>query len=149
MQRRACIGMALASLLLAACNNASTGAPTDSPDEAVQQQLVGTWLREFEENGIRVRRILVLEPDGKFREMTRITDASGSVTAHSHAGDWLYDGTNLKRKYTRMDGKKPSAPTMPFAPFELRFQSRNEFIGIDNVHRREVRYQRVPPGTLP
>lgn len=67
MQRRARIGMALASLLLAACNNASTGAPTDSPDEAVQQQLLGTWLREFEEDGIRVRRILVLEPDDQAR----------------------------------------------------------------------------------
>ena len=145
MHRRPCIGLALASLLLAACNNA----PTDSPDEVVQQQLPGTWLREFEEDGIRVRRILVLEPDGKFREMVRITDAGGAVTEHTHAGDWLYDGTNLKRKYTSMDGKQPSAPTMPFAPFELRFQSRNEFIGIDNVRRREVRYRRVQPETLP
>ncbi len=145
MQRRQSISIALAGLLLAACNNA----PTGLSEEAVQDRLPGTWLREFEEDGIRVRRILVLETDGRFHEMTRITDASGAITEHTHAGQWLYDGTNLKRKYTSMDGKPPSAPTVPFAAFELSFQSSNEFIGVDHVHRREVRYQRVQPETLP
>lgn len=151
--RRWCIALGLASLLLAACNNtatsAATGSPTDSPDDAVRQLLPGTWLRDYTENGIRARRILVLEPEGKFRELVRIVDAGGMVTEHLHLGDWLYDGTNLKRKYTSMDGKQPSAPTLPFAAFQLRFESKNEFIGTDNVRKREVRYQRVAPETLP
>jgi hypothetical protein len=141
-----CIGVILASSLQA-CGNASTDASIDAPDEIVQQRLLGTWLREFEENGIRVRRLLVLESDATFRETSRVTDVQGGVTEHSHAGGWLYDGTNLKRKYTRMDGKQPAAPTLPFAAFELRFASNNEFIGIDNVHKREVRYRRVQPET--
>jgi hypothetical protein len=48
-----------------------------------------------------------------------------------------------------MDGEQPSAPTVPFATFEIKFPSRNEFIGIDRVHRREVAYRRVPEGTQP
>ncbi len=144
MQRRQSIGTLLTSLL-AACNDA----PGELSQDAAQDRLPGTWLREFEEKGVRVRRVLVLEADGKFRELVRITDAGGSVTEQTHAGSWLYDGTNLKRKYTLMNGRPPSAPTVPFAAFELKFPSRNEFIGIDNIHRREVRYQRVQPETLP
>lgn len=144
MRRRQTIGMLLAGLL-AACDDA----PRELSQDSVQDRLPGTWLREFEEKGVRVRRVLVLESDGKFSEMVRINDASGAVIEHHHAGSWFYDGTNLKRKYTRMDGKPTAAPTVPFAAFELKFPSRNEFIGIDNVHRREVRYQRVQSETLP
>ena len=144
MQRRQSISIALAGLLLAACNNA----PTGLSEEAVQDRLPGTWLREFEEDGIRVRRILVLETDGRFHEMTRITDASGAITEHTHAGQWLYDGTNLKRKYTSMDGKLPSRLNLPFVALELKFESKNEFIGTDRVHKNEARYRRVQPETL-
>ena len=144
MRRRQTIGMLLAGLL-AACDDA----PRELSQDSVQDRLPGTWLREFEEKGVRVRRVLVLESDGKFSELVRINDASGAVIEHHHAGSWFYDGTNLKRKYTRMDGKPTAAPTVPFAAFELKFPSRNEFIGIDNVHRREVRYQRVQSETLP
>jgi hypothetical protein len=48
-----------------------------------------------------------------------------------------------------VDGRQPVAPMVPFATFELRFPSRNEFIGVDNVRQREVRYRRVAEGTLP
>ena len=144
MRRRRSIGFLLAGLLQA-CGDA----PADLSNEAIQERLPGTWLREFEERGVRVRRVLVLENDGKFRERVRITDAVGAVTEQNHAGTWIYDGTNLKRKYSLMNGKPPSAPTVPFAAFELKFPSRHEFIGIDNIHQREVRYQRVQPDTLP
>ena len=144
MRRRRAIGMMLAGLL-AACDDA----PGELPQDSVQDRLPGTWLREFEEKGVRVRRVLVLESDGKFREMVRINDASGAIIDHHHAGSWFYDGTNLKRKYTLMDGIKPSAPTVPFATFEIRFESNREFVGVDNLRRREVRYQRVAEGSLP
>ena len=142
MRRRPALGFILAGLL-AGCDDATKALS----DASMQDRLPGTWLREFEEKGIRVRRILVLADDGKFREGVRITSADGAVTEQNHAGTWFYDGTNLKRKYTSMDGKPPAAPTVPFAAFELRFTSRNEFIGVDNIHKREVRYQRVQPET--
>jgi hypothetical protein len=146
------ISMTLVCLLLPACDNSPNGLPgeltTDGAAESVQQELVGSWLREYEEKGVRARRLLVLEPDGSFREMVRITDSQGAVTEHSHEGTWLYDGTNFKRKYTRMDGRPPSRLNLPFAAFQLSFESRNEFIGIDNVHKNEVRYRRVQPETL-
>ena len=68
---------------------------------------------------------------------------------HAHESDWLYDGTNLKRRYKRVDGQPVSAPTMPFAAFQIRFLGSHEFIGIDNVRRRELRYERSPVGTEP
>ena len=45
--------LVLLGTLLAACDSA----PSDSPGDAVQQQLVGTWLREYQEQGTQVRRI--------------------------------------------------------------------------------------------
>ena len=144
--------LAFACLGLAGCDNsvssAAPGAPTDSVEAAVQQDLQGSWLREYEEGGVRARRLLLLDANGSFREMVRVTDAAGGVTEHQHEGTWLYDGTNLKRKYTSMDGRPPSRLNLPFAAFEVKFVSKNEFIGIDNVHHNEVRYRRVQPETL-
>ena len=139
--------LAIACLWLAACDNTSSstapGAPTDSVQASVQQDLQGSWLREYEEGGVRARRLLELSADGSFTERVRVTDAAGAVTQHQHEGTWLYDGTNLKRKYTSMDGKPPSRLNLPFAAFEVTFLSKNEFVGVDNVHRNEVRYRRV------
>ena len=135
----------LAAVWLCAC----TQPPDDSPDRLVEQRLVGTWLREYQEDATRVRRVLVLEQDGSFREMAAVLPGAGPAIQHSHAGEWLFDGTNLKRRYTRLDGQAPAAPIVPFATFELKFQSPDEFLGIDNVHRRQVQYRRVTDGTLP
>ena len=135
----------LAGFLLVACDRP----PNDSPEEAVRRRLVGRWLREYEQDGAHVRRLLELAPDGHFREMARVVDASGAVTQHAHAGEWTFDGTNLKRRYTSFDGRQPAAPAMPYATFELRFESNREFVGTDNVRKREVRYRRVDEGTVP
>lgn len=137
--------MALVTGLACGCD---TG-PDDSAAEQVQERLVGTWLREYQDRGTVVRRVLVLEPGGAFRELSSATDAGAPVAEHAHEGEWLFDGTNLKRRYRRVDGQQPSAPMVPFATFELQFPSRNEFVGVDNVHKREVRYHRVAAGTLP
>jgi hypothetical protein len=144
-RRRQALVLALASLLLAACD----GPGPDSPDEAVRLRLVGSWLRDYEQDGAHVRRLLVLQADGQFMETARIVETSGAVTQLSHAGEWTWDGTNLKRRYTRFDGKQPAAPTIPFATFALRFESNNEFVGTDNVRQREVRYRRVADGAAP
>ena len=134
-----------------ALSGAGCGPPAveaDSP-RAVEERLVGTWLREYAQDGVRIRRVLVLEPGGHFREMSRRSDLAASQADHVHAGEWRFDGVNLKRRYTSVDGRLPAAPAMPYATFELKFRSRNEFTGVDNVRGREVEYARVAEGTLP
>lgn len=133
--------------------------PAEDPDAAaatgqqppkeieVAQRLPGTWLREQVTDGVQSRRLLRLESDGAFREQVRIVSANGAVSRHDHAGTWLYDGTNLKRKYTLMNGRAPSRLNLPFATFQIRFESRNEFVGVDHIHRNTVRYRRVEPET--
>ena len=142
-------GPGLAAVVAAAFAGACGSPPDDSPAHAVEQQLVGTWLREYQEDGFEVRRVLVLGSDGRFTEVSRVAKLNSAMAEHSHAGAWMFDGTNLKRRYTSVDGKPPAAPSMPYATFELRFPSRNEFIGIDRVREREVEYHRVADGTLP
>lgn len=136
------VAMALTGFLLVACDSS----PSDSGTEAVEQQLAGSWLREYDQDGAHVRRLLVLEPDGRFIETARIVDAAGAVTEHIHAGEWIFDGINLKRKYTSADGKPPSRLRLPYATFALRFESNREFVGTDNLRKREVRYLRVAQG---
>ncbi len=111
--------------------------------------LPGTWLREQEGEGVRARRILHLAADGGFQESVRVTDASGKVTEQLHQGTWLYDGTNLKRKYTLMNGQPPSRLNLPFATFQIEFPSRNEFVGVDHIHGNRIAYRRVDAQTRP
>lgn len=124
----------------------AAGGPAAEPTE-VAHRLPGTWLREQVDEGVQTRRLLRLEADGHFQEQVRIVSADGAVTEQHHAGTWLYDGTNLKRKYTLMNGQAPSRLRLPFATFEIRFESRNEFVGMDHVYRNTVRYRRVEPET--
>ena len=122
------------------------GPVRQSPDY-VLNLLPGTWLREHSEKGMQVRRLLTLAPDGAFREVVRITDPRGQVTEYLHEGTWLFDGTNLKRKYTVMSGRPPSRLRAPFATFEISFKSRNDFVGVDHVYSNRVHYWRVSPET--
>lgn len=116
--------------------------------EQTAELLPGTWLREYDaKEGIAVRRLLVLRADGGFREVSRVTDASGRATEFVNEGTWLFDGTNLKRKYTSMNGRPPSRLNVPFATFAIAFETRNEFVGVDHIHDRRIRYQRVAPET--
>jgi hypothetical protein len=134
-----------ACLGLGACGQA----PGSDTAQDTRERLVGTWLRDYEEGQVRVRRVLVLDASGQFHEASRITEQGAAEIDHTGEGDWLFDGTNLKRRYTRVDGKAPSAPIVPFATFELRFPSRNQFIGLDRVRHVEVSYRRVEDGTEP
>ena len=113
----------------------------------IEEQLQGTWLREYTIQGVRARRILTLDVDGSFRERVRVVDEAGVITDFDHEGTWLYDGTNLKRKYTLMNGKPPSRLNVPFATFQISFENSDEFLGIDHVHGNRVRYRRVAPET--
>lgn len=78
-----------------------------------------------------------------------VTPGAELPQASQGSGEWVFDGTNLKRRYTLINGKPVSAPTVPFATFEIRFSSRTQFIGLDRVRKFEVVYERVSEGTLP
>jgi hypothetical protein len=131
-------------MLLAACEPV----PHDASDEAIRERLVGHWLRDYEDGTLHVRRLLVLQSDGQFHETVRAVDVDGQATELANQGEWLFDGTNLKRRYKRLDGQPISAPFAPFATFEIKFESSREFIGLDHVHKRSVRYVRVHEGAV-
>jgi hypothetical protein len=135
--------VAALAVLAAGCDSAP------DPDDEIRDRLAGTWLRDYEEDGTRIRRVLVLQPDGHFHEQSRSLGPQQAGTRHAHEGEWLYDGTNLKRRYTRMDGQPVAAPQMPFAAFQIRFTGSQEFTGTDNVRHHTLRYQRVADGTAP
>ena len=145
------LGFLIAALMLLQTLAACDGAPSNAPADAIGERLTGTWLREYEESGVRVRRVLVLDGDGTFREMSSVLsaepDAQPSLSTAS--GEWVFDGTNLKRHYRLINNKPLSAPNYPFATFEIRFPDRTHFVGLDRVRRIEVTYQRVAEGTQP
>ena len=138
---RLVLALVAAVVLLSTCGDALRSQDLQAADGRVQLQ--GTWLREYTERGVQVRRLLALQPDGDFRENVRVQEASGAVTEYAHEGTWLYDGTNLKRRYTLMNGKPPSRLNLPFATFEISFDSRNAFTGVDHIHGHKVHYRRV------
>jgi hypothetical protein len=139
------LAMLALSVLLSAGERTMPGPSTEAAAklEATAEVLRGTWLREYSDKGMKVRRVLVLEASGAFRETARVASQAGEVTEFVHEGTWLYDGTNLKRKYTSMNGKPPSRLNVPFATFEIAFASRNEFDGVDHIHGHRVHYRRV------
>jgi len=144
--------LALGALLAQCANPPDSGesGPNVAYDrQEVAELLPGTWLREYGEQGVQVRRLLTLEPKGAFHEVARVTDPSGAVTQFVHEGTWLYDGTNLKRRYTLVNGEPPSRLNVPFATFAIVFETHNEFTGVDHVHDVTVRYRRVADDTRP
>jgi hypothetical protein len=132
----------LASRFQALGEQPSAAQPGMSAQDTTNR-LRGTWQRDYAQDGVQVRRVLSLEPGGTFHESVRIVDTAGRVTQQAHEGTWLFDGTNLKRKYTLMNGEPPSRLRVPFATFELSFDSANEFTGVDHVHRQRVHYRRI------
>lgn len=153
------VGVATIALVLAGADRPAADLPQSLPPASVPvvsdpagmaqvaAQLTGTWLREQSEDGVRARRLLRLQADGRFEEQVQLVDAQGNLSRHRHAGTWLYDGTNLKRKYVLMDGQPPSRLNLPFATFAIRFEGPDAFTGTDHVHGRTVRYVRVDPQT--
>ncbi len=123
--------------------------PAVSYAKEAGELLPGTWLREYTEEGVEVRRVLVLDAKGDFREVSRVVEPGGKSEEFVNEGTWVFDGTNLKRKYVSINGQAPSRLNMPFVTFEIAFQSRNEFAGVDHIHGHNIVYQRVAPETEP
>lgn len=139
-----------AGALLSTCQPPGTGVEVMSATGIVvdpEALLPGTWLREAQVGGVTTRRILTLDADHRFREEVRVTDAAGRSTDYAHEGTWLFDGTNLKRKYTLMNGRPPSRLNLPFATFEITFDSSREFRGVDHIRGNRIAYRKVAPDT--
>jgi hypothetical protein len=143
----AALSLAAMTVLLPTCTGGlSDVTATDGNGASLRDReelLRGTWLREYSKDGYRIRHTLSLEPGGSFHENVHVVQAQGAITDFAHEGTWLYDGTNLKRKYTLMNGKPPSRLNVPFATFEISFASRNAFTGVDHIHGHRIEYHRV------
>jgi hypothetical protein len=116
--------------------------------DETRQKLVGSWLREMERGGDKGRRLLVLRPDGKFEETLVVYFADGRKGQETKAGEWSFDGINLKRKYTHEDGRQLSG-NFNFATFALTSFTGKEFEGRNHAQGEEIRYARVAEGTQP
>lgn len=137
--------------LLSMCASLQEGAALPGTDlqtqEDTAQLLHGTWVREYTTHGAQARRTLTLGATGAFRETVDATDETGRKVELVHEGTWLYDGTNLKRKYTLMNGRPPSRLNLPFATFQIEFVSRNEFVGVDHIRGNRIDYHRITTET--
>ena len=109
---------------------------------------MGTWLREIDAPIGKGRRVLVLTADGKFSEELLAHLKDGRTGRETRGGEWTYDGTNLKCRYTQENGRQLSG-NFNFATFELTKLTTSEFEGRNHAQGEEIRYVRVAPGTTP
>jgi hypothetical protein len=116
--------------------------------QETSEKLVGTWLREMEVADAKGRRILFLGSDGKFSETLAVDFADGRKGREDRAGEWTFDGTNLKRKYTHEDGRQLSG-NHHFVTFALTSFTGKEFEGKNHIQGEKIHYRRVAEGTKP
>jgi hypothetical protein len=131
-------------VLMAGCDNAESVRMDET-----RAQLVGTWLREVESGSMKSRRVLSLSQEGKFVDRIQATAAGGQSERLDYAGEWSYDGTNLKRRYLQENGRQFSGGKIRYATQPLVSVSSSELVTKDNVAGVELVYHRVLEGTQP
>ena len=130
-------------LLSAVLLLAGLAAGCDDPHSRdVKARLVGTWVAESREHGGMARRELTLQDDGRLKETVRIIAPSGASDSHSRAGEWFFDGVNLKRKYTYVDGEPLTNAHFIYETHELKSVTPSELVAGSNVGRGELRFKR-------
>ncbi|OOG42239.1 hypothetical protein [Polaromonas sp. A23] len=144
MKKTILLPLLVALALAAGCDNEES-ARTDE----TRAKLVGTWLREAESGGVKSRRVLSLSQDGKFADRIHATAADGQSERLDYAGEWSYDGTNLKRRYLQENGRQFSGGKIRYATQPLVSVSSSELVTRDNAGGIELVYQRAPEGTQP
>ncbi|BEU97200.1 hypothetical protein ACDW_29050 [Acidovorax sp. DW039] len=117
--------------------------------EETRTKLVGTWLREDNVEGEQARRVLSLGADGKFVDRILVTSQNGRSEHREYAGEWSFDGTNLKRRFLQENGRQYSGGGMRYATFALVSVSSSEFVVNDNLVGRMVSYRKTAEGTQP
>jgi hypothetical protein len=115
--------------------------------EEVRAKLAGTWLREIEVGDLKTRRVIVFGTDGKFTDRLVIATSGGPTERRELAGEWAYDGTNLKRKFLQENGHQFTGGSMRYATFPLVSVTQSELMVKDNFEGQVVRYLRSAEGT--
>ena len=110
-------------------------------------KLVGSWQTIVEPESLNGRRLLTLQKDGKFTDRSERIAADGAVERQEYAGEWSYDGTNLKRRFLQENGRQFSGGKIRFATFQLKAVSVSEFTVNDSIKGRDVTFRRVLEGT--
>ncbi len=103
--------------------------------------MVGTWLEESDPGSLSARRVLSLKADGKFTD--EISVRGSSPERRELAGEWSYDGLNLKRRYLQENGRQFSGGGMRYATFPLKAVTQSELVLEDNIQKRQAKYRRV------
>jgi hypothetical protein len=132
------------SVLAAACNDTDP-----QPREEIASRLAGTWLEESESDGLKIRSVVALKKSGAFEQATRVLGAGGSMRSETTTGDWHFDGETFKRRYRFVDGKQVSG--IQFASYQVISLTDTELACVDHLTegKRNVRFRRVPDGTMP
>ena len=131
----------MVALCLAACE--------DQHERDVKARLAGTWYAESTEHGSSVRRVLTFEEDGRVKETVRVMAPNGATKFESRNGEWFFDGVNLKRKYTYVDGKPLTNANFIYETYELKSVTESELVAASSVGRGEVRLKRDSVGGRP
>lgn len=132
----------LLTLLVAA--TALAGCSLEDPATAqTRARLVGTWLEQPGPAAASGRRVLSLKADGKFTDEIVDSASGASPQRREFAGEWSYDGTNLKRRYLQENGRQFSGGGMRYATFPLKAVTQSEMVLEDNVQKREAVYRRI------
>ena len=127
---------------MAACENAES-----QRIQQVKAQLIGTWQFNGVSDGEQVQRTVHLGQDGKFTDTVRAQPSADAAAAtHQYAGEWSYDGRNLKRRYMSENGRKFSGGALRYSTFALTSVSSSELVLQDNIANEERRYQRLADG---
>jgi hypothetical protein len=137
------------AFLLGACVLAGCDDPESVRVEETRARLVGSWLEEAESGGAKSRRVVFLGADGKFTDRIVVSSSGTAAERREFAGEWSFDGTNLKRRYMQENGRQFSGGGMRFATVPVKSVTPSELVIDDNVQGREGRYRRVGDGTQP
>jgi hypothetical protein len=136
-ERRSVVAALLAAALLPACNSGE-----DARIEETRRQLVGIWIQDADPGEARSGQVLALAPDGKFTHAVTKQAPGAPSERLEFAGEWSYDGVNLKRRYLQENGRQFSGGGMRYATTPLKSVSKTELVIDDTVNKRESRYRR-------
>ncbi|WP_422087892.1 hypothetical protein [Variovorax sp.] len=142
---------ALKLLVLALLLIAIVSCEKKSPlaEDNIRQKLVGTWLSEIDFEGTKTRAVTKVDQDGAFREIEKFVDSKGEAVEVSYAGEWSFDGTNFKRKYMSKDGRPLPSSKFEYATYAVSMVGEGEFVGVDKIQQRTVRFARADEGARP
>ena len=124
--------------MLAACE--------DSQTRDVKARLVGTWVAESQEHGGVAQRVLTFEAGGRVKESVRTIAPNGASDLKSREGEWFFDGVNLKRRYTYVDGRPLTNAHFVYETHELKSVTASELVAESNVGRGALRFKREGTG---